>query len=76
RLAPVVERLLDRFGIGKGADTSSAPAEEGLGPPAVTPTGLPPPANIAPAESRDGWWQGLAGSQGDEPDQQSVPPAA
>lgn len=76
RLAPIGERLLDRFGIRRGPYAATAPAEEGLGPTAVAAAGLPPPTDVAPAESGPGSWQSLVGSQGEEPDQQSVPPAA
>ena len=76
KLAPIVERQQDRFGIGRSAYAATVPAEEGLGPTAVAAAGLPPPTDVAPAESGAGWWQSMACSQGEEPDQQSVPPAA
>ena len=62
RLAPIVERQQDRFGVGKGAGTSIAPTEEALGPTAITPqAGLPPPPSV---------------TQGGEPEQHSASPAA
>lgn len=50
RLAPVLERQQDRFGIGKSVGTSAPPMEEALGPTAITPpAGLPPPTKRHPS---------------------------